>query len=134
MRYRRRRQKRFPKNKKEVKPKDPFGSPIERKFFKMAENLGITLIPQHPEARYKLDFLYEQDGLKFAIELDGSRYHKTRAQMTRDYVRQRYLQSLGYEVVRFTGKEIKDDVSKCVNEFIQLKDKILKKYEDIRKK
>lgn len=134
MKYGRRRQKRFPKNKKEMKPKDPFGSPIERKFFKSAENLGITLIPQFKEANYKLDFLYEQDGYKFAIELDGSRYHKTRSQMTRDYCRQRYLQSLGYEVIRFTGKEIKDDTAKCVNEFIQLKDTILRKYEDIRKK
>lgn len=125
MRYGRRRQKRFPKNKKEMKPKDPFGSPIERRFFKSAENLGLTLIPQYKEANYKLDFLYEQDGYKFAIELDGSRYHKTRSQMTHDYRRQRYLQKQGYLVVRFTGKEIKEDVAKCVNEFIELKDKLI---------
>ena len=108
-----------------MKPKDPFGSPIERRFFKSAENLGLTLIPQYKEANYKLDFLYEQDGYKFAIELDGSRYHKTRSQMTHDYRRQRYLQKQGYLVVRFTGKEIKEDVAKCVNEFIELKDKLI---------
>jgi very-short-patch-repair endonuclease len=133
MGYRRHRKK-FPKHKKDMLPKDPFGSPIERKFFKMAESLGLTLIPQHKEARYKLDFLYIEGDIKFAIELDGSRYHSTREQMTRDYVRQRYLQSLGYEVIRFTGKEIKQDVGKCVNDFIELKNIILEKYADIQRK
>jgi very-short-patch-repair endonuclease len=125
MGYRRHRKK-FPKHKKDMKPKDPFGSPIERKFFKMAESLGLTLIPQHKEARYKLDFLYVEGDIRFAIELDGSRYHSSRAQMTHDYRRQRYLQSLGYIVIRFTGKEIKEDVAKCVNDFIELKDVLIK--------
>lgn len=102
-----------------------FGSPLEEKFFNACKKVGIELIPQYPIDNFKLDFLYREENLLLAVEIDGSRYHKTKAAITRDYKRQRYLRAHGYEMIRFTGQEIYHEVDKCVEEFINLKNLIL---------
>jgi len=46
--------------------------------------------------------------------------HNTKQKITRDAERERYLQRLGYQVIRFTGTEVFKDVQKCVNEVLSL--------------
>lgn len=55
------------------------------------------------------DFLYEKNGKKFAIYTDGHTYHeRTEYQASRDRNIDRELQLLGFIVLRYTGKEIRE--------------------------
>ena len=51
------------------------------------------------------------------VECDGHEHHeKTKEQAARDKARDRYIQSLGLHVLRFTGSEIWNRPSDCVDE------------------
>lgn len=53
------------------------------------------------------------------IECDGHEYHeRTKDQARRDKQRDRYFQSRGHKVLRFTGSEIWADPSACAQEII----------------
>lgn len=65
---------------------------------------------------YKVDFAYGC----CVIELDGHDYHKTKEQRDHDYKRERYLQKLGYIVIRFTGTEVFLDDRKCVVDMVNI--------------
>ena len=97
----------------------PPPSPIEISFWEAAK----PLIPELQREvwvsdKYRADFLIPSQ--KVIVELYGYEYHKTKQKITRDAERERYLQRLGYEVVRFTGSEIFKDVHKCVYEVLSL--------------
>lgn len=64
--------------------------------------------------RYRADFIVRAH--KLAIELDGHGTHSSVDDRVRDGRRQRYLQRLGWTVLRFTGREINQDVDACVAE------------------
>lgn len=54
---------------------------------------------------------------KMIVECDGHDYHdRTKDQAKKDRSRDRFLQSLGYRVFRYTGSEIWRDVFNCVYE------------------
>lgn len=65
---------------------------------------------------YKVDFTYGD----CVIELDGHDYHKTKEQRDSDYKRERYLQKLGYTVIRFTGTEVFLEPRKCIIDMITI--------------
>jgi very-short-patch-repair endonuclease len=53
------------------------------------------------------------------VECDGHDFHeRTKEQARRDKKRDRYFQSKGYKVLRFTGSEIWADPDTCVEEII----------------
>ncbi len=85
---------------------------------------GIFLYPQYEidGGRYRLDFALLDDGnMKIAIEADGHEFHeRTKDQAERDKRRDRYLQSDGWKVLRFTGSEIHRDAAKCVAEVMRI--------------
>jgi len=101
-------------------------SPVEEKFFKRSEEIGMPLIRQYPVSRYKIDFVYihkDQDGndkFKIAIEIDGSKFHTTTEQLNSDYKRERHLLLQGFMVVRFTGSEVHNHCGRCLDEVIQI--------------
>ena len=101
-------------------------SPVEEKFYKRSQEIGMPLIRQYPVSRYKIDFVYihkdEKDNEKFkiAIEIDGSKYHTTNEQLNSDYKRERYLLLKGFRVVRFTGSEIYNNCSRCIDELLTI--------------
>ena len=80
--------------------------------------------------RYTVDFLIHDCSLPLAIapprwmvvECDGHDFHeRTKDQARHDKRRDRYFQSLGGKVLRFTGSEIWADPQKCAEEvFSQL--------------
>lgn len=76
----------------------------------------IWIVPQHKAGKYRVDFLVclgvdSKDGkgpnALFAVECDGHDFHeKTKEQAARDKARDRYLNSRGLTVFRYTGSEI----------------------------
>jgi very-short-patch-repair endonuclease len=98
-------------------------SPIEKIFwsagyFELSKYGQLT--PQVNIEHYRLDFALIGNGFRVAIELDGHDYHSEKAQMTRDYQRQRRLQACGWTVIRFTGQEIYGDVQGCIADVVRL--------------
>lgn len=74
-------------------------------------------------AKYRADFYlevayYSRALVKFVIECDGFDYHSSREQMKRDYERTRVIQSAGYEVIKFTGREIYNGPYQCALEVL----------------
>lgn len=99
--------------------KQPRPSPIEQAFWEVAK----PLIPELQREvwigrKYRVDFLIPSR--KVVVELYGYQYHHTKKKLTQDAERERYLQRLGYQVIRFTGTEIYKDVRKCVDEVLLL--------------
>ncbi len=67
--------------------------------------------------------------IKVAIECDGHEFHeKTKEQAKRDKAKDRYLQSKGWIIARFTGSEIVKDGKSVVGEIENL---ILSKDEEL---
>lgn len=63
------------------------------------------------------DFYLENENTKLCIYADGHTYHeRTEYQAKRDRSIDRELQSLGYKVLRFTGKEIRTELNKVIED------------------
>ncbi|WP_163713758.1 DUF559 domain-containing protein [Mangrovibacterium lignilyticum] len=61
------------------------------------------------------DFYVEKEGAKLCVYADGHTYHeRTEKQALRDRNIDRELQKLGFKVLRYTGQEIRKDVSLVV--------------------
>lgn len=100
---------------------------LERKFFASAANRIPSLIPQFEVKTssgkcYRLDFaILESIGSgdrfvqRVAIEIDGHEYHKTKEQRTYDAEKEQSLKLDGWEVIRFTGSQIFENVGRCVD-------------------
>lgn len=54
------------------------------------------------------------------IELDGKEYHSNREQMNYDYDRENNLKIAGYDIIRFTGSQIFNDVYSCLKKVNKL--------------
>jgi very-short-patch-repair endonuclease len=84
------------------------------------------IYPQCNLGRYRVDFIIEQgwgnEWVRVVVECDGHDFHeKTKEQARRDKARDRYMQTFGLSVLRFTGSEIHGDPhgsAEQVHEFI----------------
>lgn len=97
-------------------------SPIELRFFVFAIHKIPGLHPQIVVDSYRVDLAIPEK--KVAIELDGHEFHKSREQRTYDAKRERYLQRQGWQVIRFKGTEIHKDVLGCIDEAIEIINKM----------
>jgi very-short-patch-repair endonuclease len=59
--------------------------------------------------RYEVDFLWSEQRL--VVEVDGWESHRTRSAFEEDRARDARLAVLGYEVIRFTWRQVTDDAS-----------------------
>ena len=77
-------------------------------------------------ADFHIPVYYKNQGyIYFIIECDGHNFHqKTKKQVEYDNERQRDLQELGYEIIRFSGTEIYNKPANCAS---KIKDIILSK-------
>ena len=97
----------------------------------LVDPLEYELYPQYEirddlnKIKYRIDFalLYprcdgNEDKIKVAIECDGHEFHeRTKEQAKRDKEKDRFLQSKGWLVARFTGSEIyKKDIYQLLGE------------------
>lgn len=78
--------------------------------------------------RYRVDFLIHDATLPLelgaprwmVVECDGHDFHeRTKEQARRDKQRDRFFQSKGYRVLRFTGSELYADAEACVDEIVE---------------
>jgi len=70
--------------------------------------------------RYEVDFLWSEHRL--VVEVDGWESHRTRSAFEQDRARDARLAVLGYEVVRFTWRQIRDDragVARTIRSLLQ---------------
>lgn len=94
---------------------------------KAAFDEGAFVYQQITIGQYRVDFLIHDATLPFelgsprwiVVECDGHDFHeRTKEQARRDKQRDRYLQSKGYRVLRFTGSEIWADAEACADEIV----------------
>jgi very-short-patch-repair endonuclease len=83
-------------------------SRTERAFLALCESAGLPL----PEINVKLgrwtvDALWRKERL--AVELDGDRNHRTRAQIRRDRRKELFLRSIGFTPVRYDEDQVLDE-------------------------
>lgn len=80
-------------------------TPIERNVFCQIRNISVKFMPEYRIGKYYVDFCNPE--LNLIIEVDGKQHLK---QVEYDNDRDNYLNSLGFQVVRFKGKDtFKDD-------------------------
>lgn len=96
-------------------------TPIERRMYFAMAYSGLWVQPQYPVEDYVADFLVRgrtAHGVDHIIvECDGHQFHeKTPEQAQHDKRRDRYMQSLGFIVMRFTGREIVRNPWLCAQE------------------
>ena len=82
--------------------------------------LGHKFLRQHIIGDYIVDFLCRDKLL--VIEVDGG-YHSERTQQEDDAVRQQWLESIGYKVIRFKNEEVTSDIKYVIN---KIKDELNK--------
>ena len=85
------------------------------------ERIFLSLCRRHrlpqPEVNahvgpYEVDFLWRDRGL--IVETDGFRHHGDRSAFERDRARDARLQSLGFQVLRFTHRQVTENRSAVV--------------------
>lgn len=69
-------------------------------------------IRQFPIGSYKADFYFPENNL--VLEVDGSEFHSSPEQLKHDKIRNEYMNSLGFGVLRITGKMAKENPSGIV--------------------
>jgi very-short-patch-repair endonuclease len=83
-------------------------SELERLFLRLCRR--HTLPSPEVNARvgpYEVDFLWRD--LSLIVETDGFRHHGSRAAFESDRARDARLQALGYRVLRFTYRGVRED-------------------------
>jgi very-short-patch-repair endonuclease len=95
-------------------------TPIEAMFYDALAETDLMFFTQpsiqQASQEYRIDFVVFYGGRAVVVELWGHDFHKTPEQQDHDTNRERWLQSRGLSVVRFTGRQINRDVQGCVNE------------------
>jgi very-short-patch-repair endonuclease len=99
-------------------------SPIEDLFYTAYNELDHPykqLVRQRPVPRqngklFFADFAHEH--ARVIIEIDGHQWHTGRKQQMYDAWRQKYLESLGWRVIRFTGSEVWHDPEGCAQKAV----------------
>lgn len=89
-------------------------SELERRFLRLCARASLP----SPEVNARVgdhvvDFLWRRSGL--IAETDGYRYHRGRANFEHDHQRDAELATAGYEVLRFTWRQILDHAETVVD-------------------
>ena len=86
-------------------------TPAERKLWSRIrdDQLGVTFRRQHAVGNYIPDFCSPK--AKFIIELDGSQHLE---QEEYDEARTKYLESLGYKVIRFRNHDVTNKIEDVI--------------------
>jgi very-short-patch-repair endonuclease len=73
---------------------------------------GVRQLPVEVRGRrYRLDLGYEAE--RVAVELDGHRFHSSRAQRERDLERDAALAAVGWITLRYSHERLHEDVFGC---------------------
>ncbi len=97
---------------------------IEREMKQELENQNVEFVEEFPiriKYGYIADFFIPEKNL--IIECDGEVWHKKGN--SRDRKRNAVLKKMGFEIIRFRGKEIKDNVQLCVEKIKLLRSGVM---------
>jgi very-short-patch-repair endonuclease len=84
---------------------DPTGSELEHRFLCLCRRHQIPKPETNAQlGRFLVDFLWRDERL--VVETDGYRFHRTRSAFESDRARDVDLKLLGYDVVRFTHRQV----------------------------
>jgi very-short-patch-repair endonuclease len=87
---------------------EPTRSELERRFLRLCRRYGFAKPETNAKVGpYEVDFLWR--GYRLAVETDGWETHRTRAAFETDRLRDAELKARGYEVIRFTYRQVTDD-------------------------
>ena len=91
-------------------------TPAERKLWSRIRNdqLGVTFRRQHALGNYIPDFCSPK--AKLIIEMDGSQHLN---QQEYDEERTKYLESIGYKVIRFWNNAVMNDIESVIRAIMQ---------------
>jgi len=92
-------------------------SSIEKLMAKELSKIGIIFEEQVPYHGMFLDFYLPE--FNIVIECDGEYWHSLPDNKKRDKKKEALLSQEGYNLLRFSEKEIKDNVTFCVSEVIK---------------
>lgn len=89
---------------------------------------SLNVRPQMKIGKYTVDFLIEYNPIenpdkqiKIVVECDGHDFHeKTKKQVMKDKIRDRYFVKKGYLVFRYSGSEIVNDRFKVYKDLLQM--------------
>jgi very-short-patch-repair endonuclease len=84
----------------------------EQALWKELRKLDVNFRRQAPIGRYVTDFA--SHGRKLVIEVDGGVHERLDEVALRDAERQSWLEEQGYKAIRFTDRQVEDDVRVCV--------------------
>jgi very-short-patch-repair endonuclease len=88
-------------------------TPAEAAFWEVVRGRklsGLKFRRQHPIERFIVDFFCSE--ITLIIEIDGSIHEQT---IEEDKLRQEFLESLGFRVLRFTNEEVLQNVQGVLN-------------------
>jgi len=88
-------------------------SDLERDFLRLCRRRGLP----RPEVnvrvgRWTVDFLWH--GRRLVVETDGYRYHRGEEAFEGDHARDLDLRSMGFAVLRLTGRQLADEADEIV--------------------
>ena len=84
----------------------------EKRLWEALRTLDCNFRRQAPIGRYFADFALH--GHKLVVEVDGGVHQRLEKVVQRDTKRQHWLESEGYTVLRFSDRQVSDDVDACV--------------------
>jgi very-short-patch-repair endonuclease len=87
-------------------------SPIERRLYDALAFRGYAVTSQVPCGKYRIDLALL--GPRIAIECDGKAYHSAPQAKARDRRKDKYLKENGWQVLRFSGRQITSDLAKVL--------------------
>lgn len=73
--------------------------------------LGVKFLRQHIIGDYIADFLSRKGNL--IIEVDGG-YHAEHQQQENDIIREQWLESMGFHILRFSNEEVLNDINNVI--------------------
>jgi very-short-patch-repair endonuclease/DNA polymerase III delta prime subunit len=94
-----------------------FESPLEESVYyhvlDVLSGLGVEVVPQVGVGKYRID-LGIKSGNKYilGVECDGALYHKHKAARERDWIRERHLRKMGWEIYRIWSTTWFDEESR----------------------
>ncbi len=94
-----------------------FRSPLERRFHDALREVGVEVEVGREAEGYRLALAICRGPRRIDIECDGAAFHRDqRAHAIRD----ERLRRAGWEVVRFSGRDIQRDLAGCVQRVLDL--------------
>lgn len=90
---------------------------IESAVRKVLKRKKVKFVQELKVGKYYVDFLLPEHSI--VIECDGEYWHRSVFAQKRDLAKDKFLIERGYEVCRFTEKEIKESKGNCVGRIFQ---------------